>query len=824
MNILILGYYDRSNLGDEMYKEVMGQVLIQSGNIPKLTFICTDDLSHDTDLSSYDAIICGGGDIVNEYFFDKIKDSSVVTYTKNIFAVSIGIPIFEFINNGSLNIFDHIFIRSKHDILKIQQKYGSTYVHYHPDLGFLKYNKVETNKIFTNKIGVFLIQPIAKFKSIVDGLIQFLTFLSKDYEIVLYRFDSSDNLDNDDNFINSYIAKTINSPNVSFDCNIYNVDQMLDIFRSLNLTICMRYHAHIFATITSCPFLSIATTRKVKLYLEDCNYQYFYNVNVDSNETLNNYELIKIFNNVIDNSTNIKHHLKQISETNYNLIKSDQIINLIKVPNKRMNVKNNNFQYSIGNEDSLVEQIYHNLTNDLLSYNIDLSREKQVVTPEIGSKIAEKMCYLITGLSSSKYLYGSKQNIVSNPYNLHEMIKWIVQDYNLNYQKYRNRINLNYINQSGFNGLHRSGWQFVIEYLQMLHCDNGVICDTYLDQTFNWGQEVLVSNGILPYTSPWIGFIHHTPNTEYTSYNTIRLFENPCFLQSLIMCQGLYCLSSYLTNWVKDRLKTLELKIEVNTLYHPTMFLSNNFTFNKYLKNNDKKLINVGAWYRNPFTIFTLKVPLTKIALNGKDMNNYFKPNYMKLTYDNILNNDSSNKWEYYLKEYLKSNDFLITKFNLDPLQINLINLNIIYQDDQYFYDEKDTYQLNLVTWLVKIDKEVGIITYLSDSDYDQLLNSNVIFLDLIDCSAVNTLIECMVRNTPLIINYSDTAAEYLGTKYPLFYYKDQDFEEQINKLLLHDNIKKGYKYLKRMNKDFLRIEEFIRQFKSSSIYNKLLM
>ena len=64
--------------------------------------------------------------------------------------------------------------------------------------------------------------------------------------------------------------------------------------------------------------------------------------------------------------------------------------------------------------------------------------------------------------------------------------------------------------------------------------------------------------------------------------------------------------------------------------------------------------------------------------------------------------------------------------------------------------------------------KSVEVMEHLSDSAYDELLSENVVFLNLIDASAVNTVIECIVRNTPLIINRLPAIVEILGEDYPL--------------------------------------------------------
>ena len=64
--------------------------------------------------------------------------------------------------------------------------------------------------------------------------------------------------------------------------------------------------------------------------------------------------------------------------------------------------------------------------------------------------------------------------------------------------------------------------------------------------------------------------------------------------------------------------------------------------------------------------------------------------------------------------------------------------------------------------------KSVEVMEHLSDSAYDELLSDIVVFLNLIDASAVNTVIECIVRNTPLIINRLPAIVEILGEDYPL--------------------------------------------------------
>ena len=141
MKILILGYYDRANLGDEMFKITIPNFFPNC----KLFFICVDDFKGG--LNDYQAIICGGGDIINDYFYKKFSDL-FRTFQGPIFAFGIGIPFPSLIRKGYLDLYDHVFIREKTDLMKMQRRLGSNYAHFLPDLGFSLNNKNFIKLIF----------------------------------------------------------------------------------------------------------------------------------------------------------------------------------------------------------------------------------------------------------------------------------------------------------------------------------------------------------------------------------------------------------------------------------------------------------------------------------------------------------------------------------------------------------------------------------------------------------------------------------------------------------------------------------------------------
>jgi hypothetical protein len=85
-----------------------------------------------------------------------------------------------------------------------------------------------------------------------------------------------------------------------------------------------------------------------------------------------------------------------------------------------------------------------------------------------------------------------------------------------------------------------------------------------------------------------------------------------------------------------------------------------------------------------------------------------------------------------------------------------------------------------------------------------------------VDASAVNTLLECVIRNTPIIVNKIPAIVEILGENYPLYinitgdgnnYY---EINRQVNVLLKDTRkISSAHKYLQKIDKEFLNIRKF---------------
>ena len=61
---------------------------------------------------------------------------------------------------------------------------------------------------------------------------------------------------------------------------------------------------------------------------------------------------------------------------------------------------------------------------------------------------------------------------------------------------------------------------------------SGVTLDMYTEKTFNWNRAFYIKKGIIPFKTPWIGYIHHE-----TTFHELE--RNPLFIESLKTCKTL---------------------------------------------------------------------------------------------------------------------------------------------------------------------------------------------------------------------------------------------------------------------------------------------
>ena len=312
-NILILGFYDRKNFGDDNYKYIF-QKLFGKNSKYNINVICSDDCTHipyNTHL-----LIIGGGEILNEYFINKISNLlKPYKYKIPVYAISCELSSNEIVYSGKLNFIDYFIVRNLNDANILTSYYGKDNVLYKPDIVFYLNNYFSNiTKKYNNKIKTVyfcLARPIYTNNSYYDTyiyniskFIEYLTLLK--INIKLLSFNTSDNINESDDFLNNDILNKLNIKKFNIKKNIKinnNFDnKMENIIKSIDeseLVVCSRYHAHIYSILRNKPFMSISHTKKTKDLLiqndlnELCIYpeldKYNKPININTNDLINKF-------------------------------------------------------------------------------------------------------------------------------------------------------------------------------------------------------------------------------------------------------------------------------------------------------------------------------------------------------------------------------------------------------------------------------------------------------------------------------------------------------------------------------------------------------
>lgn len=293
---------------------------------------------------------------------------------------------------------------------------------------------------------------------------------------------------------------------------------------------------------------------------------------------------------------------------------------------------------------------------------------------------------------------------------------------------------------------HRAGWQFVYEGLMEYHQhDAPLIMDLSIERTFFRDRDALAALGMIPYTRPWAGFIHHTFNQQFGDNNCVELFKTTEFLDSLPHCRTLFVLSLELKRQVQQALESHGYHVPVQALVHPTATNVKKFDITLFSdpRITTRRLLHVGSWMRNIYTFYRLslgELPYVKQAIRLPSMDSAFTP------------------------------DNLLTQLTTTLTTLVLNNEPVSACSTQYQNALDNTWCEHFLDATMRDVASVSLLPRLSDSEYDTILSQSVVFLNLVDASAVNTLLECIVRYTPIIINRIPAVVELLGDHYPLYY------------------------------------------------------
>ena len=248
----------------------------------------------------------------------------------------------------------------------------------------------------------------------------------------------------------------------------------------------------------------------------------------------------------------------------------------------------------------------------------------------------------------------------------------------------------------------------------------------------------------------WCGIVHCTEFTPpyLNEVNLEYMFKNKNFIKSLDKCIFIICLSPYLSKYLHKKIRCeLSLNIPIYTLTHPV--LNNNiplFKMEDFINNPDKMLIQIGQQLRKMSSIYLLNnLECTKMWLTG-------------------------------------------TK-HFDRIE------RLLEEEIKYLKIQKSKMNKNVKMYYTETFKE-----------YDDLLAKNLVFVDLFDAAANNTVLECIIRNTPIIINKIEGVVDYLGADYPLYF----THLDEVPDLIDSQKILSAHLYLEQMDKTRFMTSTFL--------------
>lgn len=143
-------------------------------------------------------------------------------------------------------------------------------------------------------------------------------------------------------------------------------------------------------------------------------------------------------------------------------------------------------------------------------------------------------------------------------------------------------------------------------------------------------------------------------------------------------------------------------------------------------------------------------------------------------------------KWN--LKSFLKNPTFLHVGVHCRNIDFFLAVAKRRRQQEKYVL--LSAKERNYATYLTQYQwLGAKIQTRLNKKEYNKALTSSVVFINLFDAAANNTVLECIARGTPILINNVGGVEDYLGKAYPLYYSSRKHAEQIINKLKRDPNI-----------------------------------
>ena len=303
---------------------------------------------------------------------------------------------------------------------------------------------------------------------------------------------------------------------------------------------------------------------------------------------------------------------------------------------------------------------------------------------------------------------------------------------------------------------HRGGWGTIIEHAiraNVLSANNRggqpMLVDC-AERWFMWGGERSPWMGGM--REPWVGMIHttfHLPERTPLKETVHGLLQTPSFVASLPWCRLIIVFSHYLARDLRKRLRNTRVEV----MRHPIGIGANDhpvqFDMSSFrARERDWQVVFLGMQYRRLSTITRLSVPYPKLWLPGRK---------------------SANK-RVFLQVYKREEGV--------PANPNVSSFEIAYTH--------------------------------SHVEYDDLMLSSIVVVDVLDASANNAVLEAIGMLNPIHVTRHPAIIEYLGSSYPLFFDDLAGLQQLLNtRSELLRRTRAAHEYLRALPRDEFSLERF---------------
>jgi hypothetical protein len=871
---LVLGFYDRDNLGDDAYKHVLGLLLGPAA--PGLRFACLDDLVDLVDLlENCGTLICGGGDVINPYFMERTQRALRACRRRPLcYAVSVGIGYRE--DAGAfLPIFDHAFVRSRACYDAAVPVLGAANVTYMPDIVFalgpsrgLPTTSMPTGTPHVDgyRLGVCVAQPAFVADEMIGVFARVLLRVCTELrcsQLLLMSFNTHTCAPHecDEVVVEKLLGLLASSRPLSLRVDTSSARCMMEMrarIQSVHGLICMRYHSIVFALQEGKPFFALSSAPKVANLMRDlepvasARYDECCSPAAD---ICNESDLSGRIVGALRGRRACPFRCPVIAQAHV-----QELVRTVALGKRR---------FPSTPRSSNVDNIDSILSTNALVQSLLIDNGSRLLAQESAETVARLICFLATGDITSRYFWGLLAKLSANKgtpvWDTEDLVRefsYIQRDSVMRDSAQpagpavsqdlweccralprvlRVRLDMAYFSQREFEGVHRSGWSYALSGLRLLstphgvHVDQreGLILDSYVDRTFHWGCRALQLCGAIPYRTAWCGFVHHTFDETHSVFNCARLLANPVFRDSLRTCKCLFTMSSHLAQELSESLTNT---VRVVAVGHPTEFPKQEdayFTMAKFMAARPaRRVLHIGAWLRQPYAFYELDLegrtcidglPLQKFLVRARDMAANLPPIvdypqhvhqlFVQPRAQQIQQPDPSASMCRFGSCSVASSDMTLSpapSTTQTSVQEEVEVAEVVQGTtlaEVKAEPAANKFVQGLVHLLEKQRKSVIVIDTLSNDAYDAYLASSIVFLSLVDAAAVNTVIECIVRNTPVFVNRLPALEEALGSTYPGFY---GSLQEAPTCLLSLTRIAQAHDYLKCMDKTRFRLSTFV--------------